>query len=268
MKWCEVARDVVAVTGTDAESFLQGQLSQDVAAIDTGSSAWSFVLQPTGRVEVLCRVHRVNDRTFVLDTDGGWGEALVERLLRFRLRVDVDVSRLAWRCLSLLGADLTPGPGVVVGWWDEPGRVDLLGADVTPPEGAEGIGADEYERARIEAGWPAMGTELTSDTIPAEAGIVPAAVSFTKGCFTGQELVARIDSRGGNVPRHLRILRAAPGSAMSPGADVIVGAKEVGRVTSSAGDVALGLIARAVEPPAQASAGGVAVTVDAVGRPG
>jgi folate-binding protein YgfZ len=266
VKWCEIARDIVAVTGTDAESFLQGQLSQDVAALDTGSSAWSFVLQPTGKVDVLCRVHRVNDRTFILDTDGGWGEALAERLLRFRLRVDVDVSRLAWRCLALLDTDLSPGPGVVIGWWGEPGRVDLLGADVAPPEGAEGIGTVEYERARIEAGWPAMGTELTSETIPAEAGIVSVAVSFTKGCFTGQELVARIDSRGGNVPRHLRILRAEPGAMVSLGAGVIVGGTEVGRVTSSAGDVALGIIARAVEPPTEASVDGVTVTVEAVAR--
>ncbi len=60
------------------------------------------------------------------------------------------------------------------------------------------------ERHRIEAGWPGDGRRAHADTIPAETGVVPVAVSFTKGCYTGQELVARIDSRGGNVPRHLR----------------------------------------------------------------
>src|SRR5690242_21856960 len=69
----------------------------------------------------------------------------------------------------------------------------------------------DYERARIEAGVPAMGKELTDATIPVEAGqwLIDASVSFTKGCFTGQELVARIDSRGGNAPRPVRGLRIA-----------------------------------------------------------
>ena len=100
-----------------------------------------------------------------------------------------------------------------------------------------------------------MGAELTEKTIPAEAGIVARTVSFTKGCFTGQELVARIDSRGGNVPRHLR--GVVVDEATPPvGASLIVGDREVGTLTSVApgpagvGVVALAYVRRDVDPPA------------------
>jgi folate-binding protein YgfZ len=269
--WCEVPRDVVAVRGDDAETFLQGQCSQDVARIDAGASAWSFVLQPTGKVDVLCRIHRVNDHTFVLDTDAGWGQALIDRLQRFKLRVRVDLDRVAWRMIAVRGPQVPPlGPGALAGWWSAPGAVDLLGDEVAPPAGTEAVAAADLERLRIEAGWPVMGHELTSDTIPAESGVVPLAVSFTKGCYTGQELVARIDSRGGNVPRHLRRLRAPAGVALAEGTRLTSGERDVGWVTSVAAPdeggtiVALGYVARSVEPPATVSVDGGQVAVETI----
>jgi tRNA-modifying protein YgfZ len=105
-----------------------------------------------------------------------------------------------------------------------------------------------------------MGAELTDATIPAEAGrwVIDASVSFTKGCFTGQELVARIDSRGGHVPRHLRGLVADAGAQPPAGASVVVEGADVGKVTSAApapsggGSLALAYVGRAVTPPAVA----------------
>jgi folate-binding protein YgfZ len=94
-----------------------------------------------------------------------------------------------------------------------------------------------------------MGRELDEGTIPAEAGVVDRSVSFTKGCYTGQELVARIDSRGGHVPRHLRLLTLA-GDAPE-GAVVEVDGKERGHVTSVSGHAALAYVHRDVEPPAE-----------------
>jgi folate-binding protein YgfZ len=253
--WCEVPRDFVAVRGDDAESYLQGQCSQDVAKIDAGASAWSFLLQPSGKVDVFCRIHRVNDRAFVLDTDAGWGQALIERLVRFRLRVKVEVDRMAWRMLAVRGPGAPAvGPGALASWWGAPGAVDLVGDDVAPPADAQAVAAADMERLRVEAGWPVMGCELTSDTIPAEAGVVPIAVSFTKGCYTGQELVARIDSRGGNVPRHLRHLALPSDLGLVAGDRLAHGGKDVGWVTSVAGDRALGYVARSVEPPATVEA--------------
>ena len=79
-----------------------------------------------------------------------------------------------------------------------------LGPQPSPPTGVPLVSLEAYQAVRIEAGVPAMGAELTDRTIPAETGIIDRTVSFTKGCYTGQELVARIDSRGGHVPRHLR----------------------------------------------------------------
>jgi folate-binding protein YgfZ len=99
-----------------------------------------------------------------------------------------------------------------------------------------------------------MGAELTDRTIPAEAGqwVIDTSVSFTKGCFTGQELVARIDSRGGNVPRQLRGLVLSGGDAAPADAAVVVDGDEVGTVTSVARTVALAHIGRRITPPAAA----------------
>ena len=126
------------------------------------------------------------------------------------------------------------------------------------PAGVPGRSADAYEVARIEAGVPVMGRELDESTIPAEAGVVDRSVSFTKGCYTGQELVARIDSRGGNVPRRLRGVVVGDGDAVPPvGAVVHADGKDVGVLTSVArsarlgAPVALAYVRRAVEPPAE-----------------
>jgi tRNA-modifying protein YgfZ len=268
--WATMARDVVAVDGPDAASYLQGQVSQDVEALGVGDSAWTFVLQPTGKVDGFARLWRRGDDDFVLDTDAGAGEALVARLVRFRLRVKADVAAVpGWRAIAVRGegAATAAGLGALPGWWGSVDAPDLLGPDVTPPSGVQEIDAAALERLRIEAGWPAVGAELTPDTIPAEAGVVPLAVSFTKGCFTGQELVARIDSRGGNVPRHLRRLRAAGGSGLEVGAPIVVAGKDVGVVTSTAGGVALGYAGRAVVPPATGTAGGVDVAIEEIVPP-
>ena len=94
--------------------------------------------------------------------------------------------------------------------------------------------------------------------------MVPIAVSFTKGCYTGQELVARIESRGGNVPRHLRHLRLPATLAAAAGDRLERDGKDVGWVTSVAGDVALGYVARSVEPPATVLLAGAEVRVEAI----
>ncbi len=268
--WAAIERDVIVVSGPDAAVFLQGQVSQDVAALAIGASAWSFVLQPAGKVGGFARVSRTDDDRFVFDTEQGVGDDLSARLARFRLRVKADIDPVAvWRGIALRGAAARElaGDGALTGWWGSPDAADLLGPDVEPPAGAERIDSLGLERLRIEAGWPAVGAELTPDTIPGESGAVPIAVSFTKGCFTGQELVARIDSRGGNVPRHLRRLRAAAGKAIVLGTALEIGGKEVGRVTSTAGDVALAYVGRAVRPPATATVGGVDVAIEEIPAP-
>ena len=209
--------------GPDAESYLQGQLSQDVAALAVGASADSLLLEPDGKLTALLRVTRTDGQGFVLDVDGGYGDAVAARLRRFLLRSKVEIEPLDWRCLSLRGAGVAEAAAGLLTVLAERGvlalpfewngwtGVDLLGPDDVvlgpadrPARGrACAVGAEAVEACRIVSGVPAMGAELTAKTIPAEAGVVERTVSFTKGCYTGQELVARIDARGSNVPRRL-----------------------------------------------------------------
>lgn len=257
-------RDVLRAAGPDAVSFLQGQLSQDVAALAVGASAWSFLLQPQGKVDALVRVTRIADDAVVIDVDGGWGEAVLARLNRFKLRVKADIEPVPWKCLAVRGANVVDGDVVAVPAFGAGG--DVLGDDIAVPEGVTVCSYEAYEVLRIEHGWPAMGAELTERTIPAETGIVDRTASFTKGCYTGQELVARIDSRGGNVPRHLRGVVVHGPAAV--GAAVAVGGKEVGALTSVTASpsfpgatLALAYVHRDIGPGAAASVDGVAAEV-------
>jgi folate-binding protein YgfZ len=258
-------REVVVAEGEAVVEYLQGQLSQDVAGLAPGASAWTFVLQPTGKVDVWCRVSRLGESTFVLDVDAGWADALVARLERFKLRTPVTFTRSDWRVTALRGRALQPpayqlapdqGLVVPVEW---PGEVgwDVVGPEVVeaPPE----CSTEAAEVLRIEAGRPRMGAELDESTIPAEAGVVALSVSFTKGCYTGQELVARIDSRGGRTPTRLVGIRVS-GTVVPPvGARLVHEGAEVGRLTSVAPvssdgpPVALAYLQRAVEVPVELS---------------
>ena len=270
--WRLLDRDVVTVTGADAASFLQGQLTQDVAGLAAGSSVWSLILAPAGRVDALVRVWRIAADRFALDTDAGYGDAVVTRLNRFRLRTKAEIEGADWPVLGVRGPGAPTagatgagdGIGVLDASWPGWPGVDLVGPGATAPDGVAEVASDAWEVARIEAGVPHMGSELTERTIPAEAGIVERTVSFTKGCFTGQELVARIDSRGSKVPRNLRGLRSA--KPLEPGMVLLAEGKEVCWVTSAtaapgSGWVALGYVARAIGVPAVLDGGGYDVEV-------
>jgi tRNA-modifying protein YgfZ len=243
--WVETPRDAVRVSGPDALAYLQGQVSQELRSITVGASRWTLLLQPNGRVDVLARVWRTDDETYVLDTDAGFGDELLARINRFKIRVKVEVAPLTWRCIAVRSGDGgSPPAGAVVGWWDR--DHDLLGPDPQPPEGVAAGAADALERARIDAGWPAMGAEIVpGEQIPTETGVVPVSVDFKKGCYPGQELVERMDSRGADAPRRLRILTVDEGA--KPGDAVLDGDREVGMLTSVRGTRALGYIKRGVE---------------------
>ena len=282
----EVGRDVVRVSGPDAESYLQGQTSQDVAGLGAGASAWALVLQPQGKLDVFVRVFRLGPDEFLLDSDAGMGRRSPGPADPFQATYQggYRASGVAGRRGRGPGAGPVPVSGDD-GWsvaapfeWSGLSGYDLLGPRPVPPAEATVVEPAAYEAVRVEAGFPVHGRELDERTIPAEAGLVEASVSFTKGCYTGQELVARIDSRGSNVPRHLRGLvlsgpaqagarlyrvptedgpRAAPVAEGGDGDNQPASsgpstAKEVGRLTSVAlsprlGWVALGYVARAVD---------------------
>jgi folate-binding protein YgfZ len=276
-------RDAVVVRGPDARSWLQGQLSQDLAALSVGQSTETLVLSPQGKLEVYCRATVLGDEVVLLDTETGYGEQLSERLRRFRLRVKADLESGTVSCLLVRGpkaasrlAGLGPEPGapqagqglgdawvtaVPVAWTGYAG-IDILkgaGAGGSAPAGLRLGDRSGFEAARIEAGVPAMGHELTEKTIPHEAGsLVEHTVSFTKGCYTGQELVARIESRGANVARRLRGVVVDPAGECPPDATLVAGERVLGRLTSVAWSprfgaaVALAYVRRDVVIPAGA----------------
>ncbi len=286
----EVPRDVLRISGLDAPSYLQGQLSQDVAALAVGDSAFSLLLSPQGKVEAYLRVTRTAEDAFLLDVDSGWAEAVDARLQRFKLRVDCDIEVLhRWTAVALRTRDAREREAIAsrarsAGFWPVEAEIpDGAGIDVLGPgeslrasigeladASGSGVGVvpldpSDYEAMRIEAGVPRMGSELTTATIPAEAGIVERSVSFTKGCYTGQELVARIESRGNKVPRLLRLViveAEGQGDARirpDVGSSVLVGDEEVARLTSVAWSstrgafVALASVRREVEVPTEAA---------------
>lgn len=250
------ARDVVTVAGRDARAYLHSQLAQDVASLTVGEARWSLLLEPTGRVVALVRVACHADDRFTLDTDPGAGGATEARLSRFRIRVDCTLETASRAAVAVRGLDaasraaLLAGPHAWPAWREADGAVDLCdlvgGAAVAPPAGAREASSDELERARIAAAWPVIGAardaDLGTDAIPAETGLVDVAVSFAKGCYPGQELVERMDSRGARAPRSLRVVRAAPGARR--GDPCVVDGEAIGTYASVCGDVALAIVAR------------------------
>ena len=207
-------RDVVRVRRSRRRRLPPGPMQPGLAALAVGGSAWSLVLQPQGKIDALVRVdpggrrrrrarHRRRlgrRRCSPGSTGSSCGSRPTSSCWRGR----------AWPCgprrgrggrdrgrgRRPAGGRGTAGPGC-------PASTSSARSPAVPPGVAE-VALEAYQVARIEAGVPVMGAELTERTIPAETGLIERTVSFTKGCYTGQELVARIDSRGGHVPRHLR----------------------------------------------------------------
>jgi folate-binding protein YgfZ len=205
-----LSREVLRAEGPDVVSFLHGQVTQHVENIDVGHSAWSFILQPHGKVDGFIRLNRTAEDVFLIDYDRGQTEVLLERLDRFKMRTKVEFTTTNFKVLAVRGVDLVrpEQPDVVVApvAWKGMNGFDLIGESPVVPEGVPEVDHEAYEALRITTGFPVMGAELDQLTIPAEAGANDLAISFAKGCYTGQELVARIDARGGNVPRHLRAI--------------------------------------------------------------
>jgi folate-binding protein YgfZ len=276
MRVARPPRDVVVASGPDALSYLQSLVSADLEGLADGDSVHSLLLTPQGKLDGEFFLVRRGDDAWLV-CEGGFGERLVESLSRFKIRVKVELS-----VDSSLSVVALRGPGSVdaaasvegvavipVGWGGEE-AVDVVGDSqaldqAMPPTS---MSDDEYETARIAAGVPRMGADLDEKTIPQEAMLDVDAVSFTKGCFLGQELVCRIDTRG-HVNKHLRRLHATE-AVPGPGAEIVAGDKTVGTVTSTAGEWALGYVRREVEPPAEVAVRGngaeVSATVEAITR--
>ncbi len=230
-------REYVAVTGPDAEDFLQRMLSNDV----TTAPCQALLLTPKARVIAPVVVVRRADGDFLLLTEPGLGETVTATLLRARFAAKVEIAREEHSSVVVLGED----DGIPSREFGEPAS-ELLDAEVEPT-----LSPDELERLRIEAGMPAWGKEIDETILPAEAGLDETHVSFTKGCYPGQEPIARLRHRG-KVNRRLRVLGAA---SAQPGDEIRLGEKVVGRVTSAVEGLALGYVRVEVADGAEVEVG-------------
>ena len=249
-------RDVIVATGKDTRSFLHSQLSNDIAGLAIGATTHAFALEPTGKIAALLRVHCVADDHFVLDTDVGHAASAITRLSKFKIRVQCEFVATTQTVVALRGltaelrSDMLALPGVVPAWRASDGAVDAFGdIDAKLRQGSD----DDYHAERVRCAWPLFGVDIGITSLPAETGLADVAVSFTKGCYPGQELVERMDSRGSTAPHLLmRLPRVAemPADTLTatsavPGEKYVAGGTELGVCTSVAGDYALVQVRRA-----------------------
>jgi folate-binding protein YgfZ len=254
------ARAFVGVRGRDAEKLLQSLVSNDVETVEPGGSCIAFVLTPKGRPVADLRIWREAADAFVLEAEPELQAELQAIVRRYRLaaRAEIADDRDRLASISVLGP-LERAPGLLLA--DGPLGVDVLGPpeDVASlwrelvPAGARPIGTEVYEIARVEAGVPRFGAEIDASVLPAETGLVDRAVSFSKGCYVGQEPVARLHYRG-HPNRHLRHLLSFDGAVPSAPAEITLGDRVVGRLTSVA------------QPPGDAPAVGLGYVRSEVGE--
>ncbi len=233
-------RDYIAVRGPDAADFLERMLSNEVA----NAPCEALLLTPKGRVIAPLVVVRRGDDDFLLLTEPGLGEAVRATLMRARFAAKCEIEPETHTSVVVFGG----AEGIPNREYGVP-AVELL--DAEPP--AEPAAEEELERLRILAGRPRWGREIDDRVLPAEAGLTKTHVSFTKGCYPGQEPIARLHHRG-KANRELRVLEVE--GAPEPETEVFLGEKAVGRITSSVPGLALAYVRVEVPPEAELSVGG------------
>jgi tRNA-modifying protein YgfZ len=285
-------RRQIAVSGQDRATYLQGLLTNDIPALSEGTGCYAAWLSPQGRM--LTDMHVLESGGMILlDVPASTADATLARLEQFIFTEDVQVSSLAGALVGVwvhgpqaasvlervLGATgLSEWPSYCHARFAFGGapvsaaRIDQLGVPgfcvyVQPDHeralhsalvaaGARPVSADAIGAARIEAGYPVYGADMTDDILPLEAGIESRAISFSKGCYVGQEVVIRVLHRGqGRVAKKLVRLRMKEPTAA--GAKLSAGGKEIGFVTSAAvspatGPIALGYVHRDYVAPGTA----------------
>lgn len=297
----------IAVSGADRASYLQGLLTNDILALTPGSGCYAAWLTPQGRMTTDMHVLESGDM-ILLDVPAAQRESVLQRLDQFLFSEDAQIgdvtdtlagvavhgpraAHIVEAATGLQGLSEWPayrnaraGSAVVA-------RIDQLGvpgytlyvdagraADLVAALQRAGVaeaGHAAVTAARIEAGYPLFGVDLDDDIIPLEAGIEARAISLTKGCYVGQEVIIRVLHRGhGRVARRLVGLQIAGGAVPSRGARIHAGGRDAGFVTSAAVSPRLGAIALAyihrdfVEPgtavEVEAGAGRMAATVSAL----
>lgn len=231
-------RGFVGVVGPDAASYLQRMVSNDVEALGPGESCEALLLTPKARLIAPLVVLRRGREDFLLLTEDGLAGVVKDALTRTRFAAKCQIEEERHASVLVLGSHEGDVPNADYGV----PAAELL--DQPVPEGAAEVDDDELERLRILAGSPRWGHELDDRVLPAEAGLERRAISFTKGCYPGQEPVARLHYRG-HPNRELRVLRLDGGELPAYDAELSLAAKPVGRITSAVRDPEHGIVALA-----------------------
>jgi tRNA-modifying protein YgfZ len=216
--WADLSREVIQVDGDDALAFLHSQFANDIAQMSVGDTVHSLLLEPTGHVVALVRVVRTGGASVCMDTEAGFGQLVIDRLSKFVLRSKVSMALTTHVVRAFRGADATEAIQALIRehppvsqcivtrpWWNDTAAIDLIGDSALMPSLGKLVDESEIDSMRVDAGWPKMGVDILAGDIPATTGVLPLAVSFTKGCYPGQELVERMDSRGTIAPVVLRL---------------------------------------------------------------
>jgi folate-binding protein YgfZ len=263
-------RGKLALTGTDAKTFLHGQVSNDVEALAPGTGCYAAFLTPKGKMLGDLRILDTGGE-LLLDTERVALQELFNMIRRFSLGYDVQLHKRTTErgLVSLLGPNATSVAGLedldgtedahvsaeIAGVTVRAVRTDVgidLLCDAADTEalraalearGAEPVSPTAADCLRIEHGRPRYGIDLDDSVIPQEAGLNHRAVSFTKGCYVGQETVARLHYRG-KPNRQLRGIRLS--MPAEPGTEMTFGDRVVGRLSSVAESPSLGWISLAL----------------------
>jgi tRNA-modifying protein YgfZ len=289
------ARTVISVNGPDGAEYLQGQLTNDVEAVAVGAGQYAALLDRKGHMQTDMRVLRIAADEIQLDLEPEPRAPALKHLTMYSIGRDVAVADATEEraLLSLIGPRAAEIAGtaslaefanhrtrvagtevLAVGTRD---GIDLFCASADRDRllvaltdaGAVEVSPEAVEIVRVEAGVPRFGAEMDSATMPAEAAIVEDAVSFTKGCYIGQETVARLHYKG-KPNRHLRGLRLS--GAATPGEALWLGEKQVGTlggavVSPALGPIGLAIVRREAEPGTELSVGEDGVTAEVVALP-
>ena len=195
-KCVEVAerdREFVRVAGPDAADYLQRMVSNDVEALAVGEACPALLLTAKARVIAPLVVWRRGEEDFLVLTETGLGDRVRDELLRLRFRAKCEIEAEQHESVLVFGGD----DGFATDW---PGAREVLDSGLAPT-----LAADEVELRRIEAGVPRWGHEIDEKILPAEAGLDATHISFSKGCYPGQEPIARLHYRG-HTNRELRVV--------------------------------------------------------------
>jgi folate-binding protein YgfZ len=294
-------RGKLALTGSEAKAFLTGQVTNDVEALEPGTGCYATLLTHKGKMEGDLRILDLGPPSgeLFLDTERLALQALFDRVRRFKIGFDAELHKrtLERALLSLVGprsreaagadaADLPSAehanrPAEIAGHAVVLVTTDL-GVDVLcdadardavhaalVEAGARPVSDEAAEVVRVESGRPRYGADLDDSVIPQEAGLNERAVSFTKGCYVGQETVARLHYKG-KPNRHLRGLRLS--DLAESGTPLHLGGREVGQLRSvvlspTHGPIALALVRREAAPGDTIAVGDGGITAEVVDLP-